>query len=297
MQRVCIREAGTGEPARMPTPGHAPEHPWDPTAAFLTWTWLVLTLAFLLLWWRQRRTRNATSVDAAWSAAIGAVGVVAAAMGDGAPAQRLTAGLLAGGWSLRLTAYLLRHRVFGHADEDRRYRAMRDHWGARADLNFLWFYAAQAIAALLFATPFTLLAAHDSPTLSLLQWAGIAAFLLSQAAEAAADRQLGAWRADPANRGRTCRGGLWRYSRHPNYFFEWTSWCAIGLVTAPAMGWLTAVPPLVMLLLVRFASGVPWNELQARKSRGADYAAYAAQTNTFVPWFPRRASAPTGTES
>lgn len=278
----------------MPIPGPAPTAAWTHDAAFLLWSWLALAIAFLLLWWRQRSTRNATSVDAAWSAAIGLLGVAAAVLGNGAPAQRLAAGLIAGLWSLRLTAHLLKNRVFGHADEDRRYRAMREHWADRANLHFLWFYEAQAIAALLFAMPFALLAEHLAPALSPLQWAGIAVFTLSQVAETSADRQLAAWRRDPGNRQRTCRAGLWRYSRHPNYFFEWTSWCGIALVAAPAMGWLAAVQPVVMLLLVRFASGVPWNELQARKSRGADYLAYAAATNTFVPWFPRREPASEG---
>ncbi|MEO6596097.1 MAG: DUF1295 domain-containing protein, partial [Planctomycetota bacterium] len=90
---------------------------------------------------------------------------------------------------------------------------------------------------------------------------------------------------------RACRRGLWRYSRHPNYFFEWLSWCGIGLVALPAAGWLALLQPVAMFGLVRFVSGVPFTELQALKSRGDDYRRYQQETNAFVPWWPRRPGA------
>lgn len=260
----------------------------------LPWSPLLLAAglcssAFALLWWRQTRTRDATSVDAAWSLAIGALGIAAAVAGDGDGRQRWLAGVIAGAWSMRLSWHLLRHRVFGgaaHAGEDGRYRAMRAHWGPAATARFFWFYQAQAAAALLFALPFWLVSRHDGPVAPV-QWAGLALAALAQAAEAVADRQLARHRADPAQRGRTCRAGLWRYSRHPNYFFEWLSWCGIGLVALPAAGWLAGVQPAAMFVLVRFVSGVPFTELQALRSRGDDYRRYQQETNAFVPWWPR----------
>jgi len=245
------------------------------------------SVVFALLWWRQTRTRNATSVDAAWALAIGALGVGSAVFGDGAPLPRWLAGAIAGLWSGRLSWHLLVHRVFGHAHEDGRYRAMREHWGPRANANLFWFYQAQAMAALVFAMPFHLLASHSSPTLAGIQWGGLAVIAVAQVGETAADRQLERHRRDPTQRGRTCRSGLWRFSRHPNYFCEWLTWCGIALVAAPAAGWLAAVQPAVMFVLVRFVSGVPFTELQSIKSRGDDYRRYQAETNAFVPWFPR----------
>lgn len=248
------------------------------------------SLAFAMLWWRQRRTQNATSVDAAWAITIGLLGCGAALSGDGSTSQRLLAGLLAFAWSARLSWHLLRHRVFGETREDGRYRAMREHWGARAQRHFFWFYQAQAGAALVFALPFWFLARHADDGLGATQMAGLAVVLFAQIGEAIADRQLTTHRADPAQRGRTCRTGLWRYSRHPNYFFEWLSWCGIGLVALPAAGPWAAVQPLVMFVLVRFVSGVPFTELQALKSRGDDYRRYQRETNAFVPWWPRCAT-------
>ncbi|MBL9076353.1 MAG: DUF1295 domain-containing protein [Planctomycetes bacterium] len=248
-------------------------------------------VVFAALWWRQLRTRNATSVDAAWALAIGALGVGAAVVGDGSPVQRLVAGTVAGVWSGRLGLHLLRDRVWRETHEDGRYRAMRDHWGDRAPRNFFFFYQAQAAAALVFALPFWALARHAAPGLAAIQLVGLAVAAAAQVVEAIADRQLAAHRRDPAQRGRTCRRGLWRYSRHPNYFFEWLSWCGIALAALPAAGAWALLQPAVMFTLVRFVSGVPFSELQAQKSRGDDYRRYRLETNTFVPWWPRRPEA------
>src|SRR5688572_29280191 len=111
-------------------------------------------LVFALLWWRQTKTRDATSVDVAWSLAIGALGIGAALLCDGAAVQRVLAGSIAGVWSARLSWHLLRHRVLARAGEDGRYRAVRQHWGPRANVGFFCVYQGQAIAALVFAMPF-----------------------------------------------------------------------------------------------------------------------------------------------
>lgn len=301
MHSACIRQPAPGEPGPEML---AVTAPWTETQGFwanllptLLLAWALLAVGFLGLWWRQCQTRNATSVDAAWALAIGLVAVATALTGPGAPVQRLLAGTLGGVWSARLTWHLLRDRVFGHRDhEDGRYRAMRDHWGDRAAAHFFWFYQAQALAALAFALPFVALAHHEVMHLAGLQWLGLPILGLAQVAETIADRQLAAHRADATQRTRACRRGLWRYSRHPNYFFEWLTWCGIGLVAAPAMGFYAALQPTVMFLLVRFVSGVPWNELQSRKSRGADYLLYMQETNTFVPWLPRGAVPPATTK-
>jgi steroid 5-alpha reductase family enzyme len=248
--------------------------------------------SFTGLWARQIRTRNATSVDAAWAIAIGVLGLASAVFGDGAPLQRWLAAAIVGLWSGRLSWHLVVHRVLGHAHEDGRYRAMREYWRETAQFRFFCFYQAQAVAALVFALPFWLLSQHPVPHLVTGQWLGLAIVVVSQALEGAADRQLERHRGDPAQRGRTCRTGLWRYSRHPNYFFEWTTWCGIALVAAPAAGWLATIQPAVMFVLVRFVSGVPFTELQSLKSRGDDYRRYQQETNTFVPWWPHARSEP-----
>jgi len=109
--------------------------------------------------------------------------------------------------------------------------------------------------------------------------------------ESMADRQLAHFRAQPANRGKTCRDGFWRYSRHPNYFFEWLHWFAyVALAVGSPVGWLAWSGPLVMFLFLRFVSGVPYTETQALRSRGDEYRRYQRDTPMFFPWFPSRHS-------
>ena len=109
--------------------------------------------------------------------------------------------------------------------------------------------------------------------------------------ESVADRQLSAWRADPANRGRTCRAGLWGYSRHPNYFFEWIHWLAYPtLAVGLPYGWVAWFAPALMLYLVLKVTGIPPTEAQSLRSRGDDYRAYQRTVNAFFPGPRRRAA-------
>jgi steroid 5-alpha reductase family enzyme len=110
------------------------------------------------------------------------------------------------------------------------------------------------------------------------------------AGEALADRQLAAHRRDPANKGKTCRSGLWRYSRHPNYFFEFLHWFAyVFLAVGMGIGWIAAslIGPAVMLVFLYRVTGIPYTEAQALRSRGEDYAEYQRTTSPFLPLPPK----------
>ncbi|MEP6881541.1 MAG: DUF1295 domain-containing protein, partial [Dokdonella sp.] len=106
-----------------------------------------------------------------------------------------------------------------------------------------------------------------------------------------ADNQLAAHRTDPAMKGKTCRRGFWKYSRHPNYFFEWLHWFAyVFLAVGTGLGWVTAslVGPGLMLSTLVWATGIPYTEAQALRSRGDDYRDYQRTTSVLIPWFPRQ---------
>ncbi len=184
--------------------------------------------------------------------------------------------------------------MLAHRGEDARYAALRRRLGDRASIGFLLVYLAQAVFAAAFALPFAVLAQHSESTIAPVQLVGIAIAIAGLAIETVADRQLAAHRRDPAQRGRTCRRGLWRLSRHPNYFGEWLVWCGIAALAWPAPHGAAAIgAPILMFVLVRFVSGVPFAEQQALRSRGDDYRAYAAVTNAFFPWpRPRRGGTP-----
>lgn len=235
-------------------------------------------------WQWQRRRNNAGIVDVLWSACVGGSALLLAAIGDGAWQARAVLAVLGGLWGARLALHLW-HRVRSEP-EDGRYRHLRAHWQGHQGKFFL-FFMAQALLVVLFALPFA--AAARSPQHTAWPWlaAALAIWIASVAGEALADRQLARFRADPANRGRTCRTGLWRYSRHPNYFFEWLHWFAyIALAVGSPWAWLAWSGPVVMYVFLRFISGIPYTEAQALRTRGEDYRAYQRSTPMLFPWFP-----------
>ncbi len=246
--------------------------------------WAALAILMAVLWLRQLRTHNATSVDAAWSVGMGILAVAFALLADGAPERRLLVGSLAGIWAARLASHLITDRVLGRP-EDGRYRALRETWGRRAPFFFFIFYQGQAVVATLFAVP--ILAAMRGGALDAWAAAGALVWLIAVLGEAIADGQLSRFRRDPRNHGHTCRAGLWRYSRHPNYFFEWIHW--FSYVAIGHGIWPTWIGPVVMLLFLFRLTGIPFTEQQAIKSRGDDYRAYQHETSVFFPWFPKRA--------
>ncbi|MCG3132918.1 MAG: hypothetical protein HMLKMBBP_00002 [Planctomycetes bacterium] len=256
--------------------------------------WVLAGSAALMaaLWLVQRRTRDAGIVDLGWTLAMGAAGVAYAATGDGHPWRRGAVTAIAGTWSIRLAWHLWTDRIRprpGHA-EDGRYAELRARWGDGAEARFLAFFLFQAALVAVLSVPHLVAASnpHEAPSPWDLVALGVALTALLGAR--AADAQLAAWRRDPANRGRACRTGLWRYSRHPNYFFEWLHWFAWpALAAGGPHGWVALGGPVLMLLLIVKVTGIPPTEARAIRSRGEDYRAYQRETSAFFPWFPRRA--------
>lgn len=261
--------------------------PWTP----LLIAWAGAAVLLQLLWFLQKWHQDAGIVDVGWAASLGGMAVFYAIVGEGAVVQRVLIGAVGGLWGLRLASHLLFDRVLGK-QEDGRYRYLRAHWGPRADGHFLWFFHLQALLAAALSLPFLLAAGNASPEVHAVQWAGLALFVVAKLGETLADRQLAAFRAQPGNRGRTCRVGLWRASRHPNYFFEWLVWWAFAALAWPAPGgaWALIMPALMYVLITR-VSGIPFTEAQALRSRGDDYRRYQRSTSPLIPWFPKEETA------
>jgi steroid 5-alpha reductase family enzyme len=256
-------------------------NPWQ--QALLVWA--IAALAQTAGWRWQRSRDNAGIVDVVWSFGVGGAAVLVAATGSGAPLPRMLLAVLGGLWGLRLGLYLW-HRVRGEP-EDGRYAQLRLRWG-NDQRKWLAMFQFQALLIALFALPFLAVAANPQAGWTPWYAAAIAVWLGSVAGEAVADRQLARFRADPANRGKTCRAGLWRYSRHPNYFFEWLHWFAyVLLAVGSPIAWLAWAGPLVMYVFLRWISGIPYTEAQALRSRGEDYARYQRSTPMLFPWFPK----------
>lgn len=240
-----------------------------------------------VLWFVQRRTKNASIVDVAWAGTVGVLGVFFAATSDGDPLRRALAGTMIGLWSLRLTVYLFR-RVVGYPEEGR-YVTLRRNWGGRADVRLFRFFQTQAAAAVVFALP-VLVASHNAAPLSVVAgWLSLSIWCVGILGLVMADRQLARFKADRCNRGITCGRGLWRYSRHPNYFFEWVHWWAYApLALGASFGWVALAVPMLLLYFLLFVTGIPPTEAQSLASRGEDYRRYQRTTSRFFPWFPRK---------
>ena len=175
-----------------------------------------------------------------------------------------------------------------HPMEDGRYQQLRHEWAARFAPKMFGFFQLQAASVVLLGVPFLLPVLDARVGWSPLEVAGIVLWCVAVGGESLADAQLAAFRRDPANRGRVCDAGLWRYSRHPNYFFEWLVWVAYFLfaLSAPA-GWLAIIGPAAILFLLLRVTGIPLTEEQSLRSKGDAYRRYQARTSAFVPWFPR----------
>ncbi len=245
--------------------------------------WAVLALALFALWLRQLKTKNATSVDVAWSAGLAFLALLYPWFSDGDVWRRVLVSALGTVWALRLAWYLLTDRVLKHAEEDGRYKAMRAELGPRAPLVFFLFYQGQAAVAVLFSLP--IFAAMQGAELGPLAILGVVVWMVAVTGESIADGQLARFRADPGNKGTVCRDGLWRYSRHPNYFFEWVHWWAYVLIGGGAA--LTWLGPVAMLAFLFRVTGIPQTEKQALRSRGDAYRNYQKTTSVFIPWPPK----------
>ena len=258
----------------------------------MNWTlWLSLIplsfIVFSIAWLVQRRTGDAGIVDVFWPYSLGLAAAYLAMFAEGDAGRRWLMTLLALAWGIRLGTYVLTDRVLvGH--EDGRYAQMRKDWGDRFELYIFRFYQYQAASVFGLGVVFALIAANPAP-LGLWGWFAGLVVLVGIVGETLADRQLKAWRTNPVNKGKSCRGGLWAYSRHPNYFFEWLVWVgwALMALTTPAWGWLGLMPALILFIAINYFTGIPPNEEQNLRSR-PDYAQYQIEVSSFFPWFPRR---------
>jgi len=247
----------------------------------------LVVLLLVALFGIQRRTGNAAIADAGWTGGMMLLTVWFAFWVAPHTWRTLIVASLAVGWALRLTHHILVYRVIGRP-EDGRYSAMRVHWGSQAQFKLFWFFQGQAVVALVFAVPIWI--ALLAPQTAFQGWdiAGLLIWLLAVGGESLADHQLEHFRQQPAHKGLTCRQGLWRYSRHPNYFFEWLHWWAyVCFAVGHSLWGLTLVAPVLMLVFLFKVTGIPYTENQALKSRGDDYRQYQATTPVFFPWFPK----------
>lgn len=244
------------------------------------------TTVMLALWALHRRTRNASWVDVGWAGSLGMLAIIYAALGTGYAPRRLLVGCIVAVWSARLTLHLAT-RVLAEP-EDPRYAEMRQRWGGNLALKFFVLFVGQGLLDVLLALPFLFAAIDPTPRIHFITWAGAGLALAGMLGEGIADAQLRGFRRDSANKGQVCRVGLWSWSRHPNYFFDWLVWCGFALLgIASPLGWTGLLGPVLMLYFLTRVTGIAATEAHALKSRGEAYRRYQAEVSAFVPMPPR----------
>jgi steroid 5-alpha reductase family enzyme len=261
---------------------------WTDLAGVALAGWLGLALIMAGAFALGRRLDNFGIVDAAWAWQFTPLTVwYVIAFEGGALRQGVLLGMVAL-WSLRLGTHLARRIAHHHPEEDRRYAELRVLWRGALDRRMFGFFQLQGLFTLVLSLPLFLAAANPAEGWSIWETAGAILFAVALAGEALADRQLQQFKKANSNRKAICRVGLWRYSRHPNYFFEWLIWVSFSLFAfGSPLGWTGVLSPLIMLWLLVKVTGIPPTEAQAVKSKGDAYRAYQRSTSAFFPWFSR----------
>jgi steroid 5-alpha reductase family enzyme len=234
-----------------------------------------------------RKLKLMAIVDTIWTAGLGISALVYHTVAGLESVRSWAVLLVIFLWSFRLSFHLFRDRVFtGH--EDPRYKALAEYWAAKSARNFYFLFLAQIIFIALFLFPVSIAMQNPQPVWT---WTDTLAVLIGISAmlgEWIADRQLAFFRANPKNKGGVCKDRLWRYSRHPNYFFEWLHWFAyLAFAVGSSSVGFALVGPIAMFIFLRFLTGVPYAEMSSLKSRGEAYRQYQSSTNAFFPWIPR----------
>ena len=256
-----------------------------PTTLHVALTGLGVVLgAMTLLWVVSVLRRDASIVDPFWGPGFVLV-TFAYLAADGRWGDRgLLAAVLVTAWAGRLGYHLLKRNL--REGEDARYRKWRGEWGAawplRSLLTVFWL---QALLLWIVSMPL-LGSVRSTAPLGVPDLVGTVVFLVGLTVESVADLQLARFKADPAHRGRVLDSGLWRYSRHPNYFGEFVLWWGLWIVAAAGGAAWTVVGALTISFLLLRVSGVTLLE-ESLKETKPEYAEYARRTSAFVPWPPR----------
>lgn len=243
-----------------------------------------------LVWYRQVFTKNAGIVDGWWSYNFGLITLLYFFLAPGDFTRKLIILIPVLIWSIRLGTHLL-IRNTTHEHEDTRYAKLRKEYGQHENFRMWVFFMYQAISNVILTLPFLVICVDPSPELSTLVWIGLIVWVIAVIGESVADQQLKNFKKDPANKGKVCEVGLWNYSRHPNYFFEWLIWVGFALIALDSpYGYLGLICPVIMYILLNNVTGIPMLEELAVKSKGERYVRYQKTTSAFFPWFKSNAS-------
>lgn len=255
-----------------------------------------------LVWLVHLRLKNAGIVDVAWSFGLGLLALLYFAVTrwdelvsgqsfliiGNRPEHGAVLAVMVLLWSTRLTLHLFQRNVLSGGPEDARYADLRVKWKDGLLFKFFLFFNAQGLMNVFLSLGFLIAMLAPKAPMSVFEWAGLSIWLIAIFGETISDQQLKKFKSDSANAGKVCDAGLWRYSRHPNYFFEWLVWVALFIFALGSpWGILGFGAPLLMLYLLLRVTGIPATEALSVQKKGEAYRTYQRTTSAFIPWFPK----------
>ena len=247
--------------------------------------WPAAILMFVF-WIIQVFTRNAGIVDLGWALGLMIHAGAYAFLAEGNPSRKMVLFGLVAIWAMRM-AYLLIPRLL-KGKEDRRYALLRKEWGPNINFKFFLLFEFEALLNVVLSIPFLIICLNPATNFHVLEILGGIIWLTGFIGEVTADQQLKVFKNNAANKGKICRDGLWDYSRHPNYFFEWLMWVgyAVAALSVP-FGLIALISPLVILFLLLKVTGIPFIEEHGVKTKCEAFKEYQRTTSIFIP-LPKR---------
>lgn len=242
-----------------------------------------LFLQMSLIWILYRILKNPSIVDVSWSIGLMMSGLIYL-WAQSSSLRNGVISLLLIVWSLRLAGYLLFSRILkGHIDK--RYGELSSHWKINESFGFYINFQLQGLLIFIISIVFLFAGNADGQELSWMDIVGCVIVLLGMTGESIADLQLQRFKAN--NKGKVCNSGLWYYSRHPNYFFDWITWCGFALfgLSSP-YGYIAIISPILLYIIFNYITG-PITERGSVQSRGQAFIDYQRETSMFFPWFKR----------
>lgn len=244
-------------------------------------------LIFAAAWAFCVKIKNFSPVDAFWAICIGLTSLFFLFIVAPNPKQ-ITAAILIGAWSARLGYHLTKRIAKHHAGEDTRYIKLREFWQEKANQYFLLLFLGNATLVLLLALPFLLVASDPNLSFDTFPIIGTIVTLIGLIGETLADKQMSDYKATAPDPKSICKSGLWKYSRHPNYFFESVIWFGFFIFALGSpWGWTTIYAPAIITFLLLKVTGIPPSEKSSLKSKGDAYREYQRTTSPFIPLPPK----------
>jgi steroid 5-alpha reductase family enzyme len=242
-----------------------------------------------ILWGISQKIKNAAVVDVGWGISVLTYALIYFFMTKGLQGKEFLAFVTLLIWSGRLTLHLYTDRVKDGKAEDGRYKKLVEHFKTDVPKKMFWFYQAQGAFNLVLSVPFLVIALSPTSKVGMFELFAFTISYLAIFGETVADYQLKTFKKDPTNKGKVCEVGLWKFSRHPNYFFEFLVWVGFFLLgLQEPHGYLGIVAPAAILYTLLKFTGIPATEEQAVRTKGNLYKDYQKRVSAFVPFPPKK---------